>query len=422
MLQAITTYLTTYNRYMNLLGIPVVLGLAYLLSNNRRKINVRLVISALIMQVILAFVVIRTEIGRSTISFLADAANALYLSATDGITFLFGNLANPSGPWGFVFAFNVLPIIVFFGAFMALLFHFGIIQRAVSLVRIVIQPLFGTSGAETLCAISNSFLGQTEAPLLIRHYLDGMTKSELFVVMVSGMGTLSGAILLVYASMGVPVSHLLGASIMAIPATILLAKIMLPETGKPKTLASGTISMKSPSKNMLDAISTGTSDGLQLALNVGAMLIAFIALLALGDSIVVGLQNLFYWLFSFSVHPPVYHLKDIFAVLFLPFGYLLGFTGNEAWIASKLIGIKVIINEMVAYSQLVKEQVSPRALTLLTYVLCGFSNLSCIGIQIGGIGALVPSKRAWLSELGLRAVVAATLANFLSALVVGLIT
>ena len=211
---------------------------------------------------------------------IAEGINKLYLCADEGSQFFFGNLINPSGPWGFIFAFKVLPIIIFFGALMSLLFYLGVVQRCVAAISFIIRPLLGTSGAETLCTIANSFLGQTEAPLLIRNYLKNMTKSEILVVMVSGMGTISGAILMVFAAMGVPVVHLLTASVMAIPGTILIAKILYPETETPET-ARGATAAASPASNVLDAVSTGTTDGLYLALNVGAMLISFISVIAL---------------------------------------------------------------------------------------------------------------------------------------------
>lgn len=414
LITSLIEYLVEYNRYLNILGIFVILGIAWLFSHRRSAINMQTIGASFFLHFALAFFVLRTSLGIKIIGWVADAVGQLYGAAESGIQFVFGNLANASGPWGFIFAFKVLPIIIFFGAFMSLLFHWGIVQRAVGAINYGLQPLLGTSGAETLCAIANSFLGQTEAPLLIKHYIKDMTKSEIMLVMVSGMGSISGAILVVYAAIGVPVVHLLSASVMAVPATILIAKILYPETEQPATRAGAQVEVESSTQNILDAISTGASDGLQLALNVAAMLIAFIALIGLINSI----------LGFFCLHlgfASCITLQTIFGVLFAPFGWLLGLQGYEITAAGELIGIKVAVNEMVAYTQMVAMNLSPRAIALLTYALCGFSNFSCIGIQIGGIGALAPSKRAVLSELGFRAVLGGTLANLLSAMVVGLL-
>ncbi len=416
-------YLIEHNRYCNLLGIVVILCIAFLFSKNKRAISGRLIVHALLMQGILGFALLKTSIGQVVISSIAAGIEKLYQFADQGSAFLFGSLVDASQSWGFVFAFKVLPIIIFFGALMSLLFYVGIVQRCVGVISYVVRPLLGTSGAETLCAIANSFLGQTEAPLLVRHYLATMTKSELLVVMVSGMATISGAILAVFAAMGVPVVHLLTASVMAIPGSILIAKILLPETEKPITASGAQTVVESPARNMLDAISSGTSDGLQLALNVGAMLIAFISLIALLNASMEGLTALAnqYILSFFNVSLPLLNLNVIFSTLFAPFGYLLGLTGKEAEQAGQLLGFKISINELVAYGEMLKMNLSDRALTLITYALCGFSNFSCIGIQIGGIGALVPERRAWLSELGLYAVLGGALSNLLSAMIVGLL-
>jgi concentrative nucleoside transporter, CNT family len=407
------SYLLDAHRYMNILGIAVILLIAWLFSYDRRKINIKTIGSSFFLHFLIAFFVLKTTLGITLIGYVADAVGKLYLAADGGIQFLFGALARNDGPWGFVFAFKVLPIIIFFGAFMSLLFHWGIVQRAVGLVNYVLQPFLGTSGAETLCAIANSFLGQTEAPLLIRHYIKDMTKSEIMLVMVSGMGTISGAILVVYAAIGVPVVHLLSASVMAIPATIMIAKILYPETEHPKTMRGIAVESQVVTRNFLDAISMGASDGLMLALNVGAMLIAFIAL--------IGLINSILGFFCLSLGFGCFTLQSFFGVIFEPFGWLLGLTGYEAHAAGELIGIKVAVNEMVAYTTMVGMALSPRAVMILTYALCGFSNFSCIGIQIGGIGALAPEKRAVLSELGFRAVLGGALANLLSAMVASLL-
>lgn len=414
----VLSYFLEYNRYLNLVGIAVIIGIAVLCSRHKKKIQPRLIINALLMQLAIGFLALKTNAGKLVIQALSNGVKYLYQYADIGTKFLFGNLATGAGtPWGVVFAVQVLPMIVFFGAFMALLFYFGIVQRLVLLLGYVVRPLLGTTGSETLCAIANSFLGQTEAPLLIRNYLAQMTKSELLVVMVSGMGTISGSILAVYASFGAPIEHLLAASIMAIPATIMIAKILLPETQEAKAQQSD-IALETSSGNVFDAVSTGTSDGLQLALNVGAMLISFIALVAMINGCLGGLTTMINS--TLGINLPSLSLDSIFSWLFYPFAFLLGFTGNEAVQVGQLIGTKVAINEFVAYLKMVDMQLAPRVAALTTYALCGFSNFSCIGIQVGGIGALVPEKRKWLTELGLTAVLGGALSNLLTAMVAGL--
>lgn len=416
-------YLLEHNRYLNFVGIAVILLIAWAFSRNRSKVNPRLVVSALVLHFVIGYVMLKVRFGQIVVEGIAYGVSQLYQAADVGASFVFGGLANPTGAWGFIFAVKILPAIIFFGAFMALLFHFGIIQRAVSAISFLLRPLLGTTGAETLCAISNSFLGQTEAPLLIKEYLKDMTQSEFLLVMVSGMGTISGAILVVFAAMGVPITHLLAASVMGIPASILISKILLPETEKSAT-AQAEVSMERKTSNMFDAIFAGTSDGLSLALNVAAMLIAFLALLAIFNATLgygSDLLNMAFAYFGINIVLPSLSINLIFSYLFAPFGYLLGFTGHEALKAGELLGTKVAVNELVAYGQLVHSDMAPRTVSVITYALCGFSNFSCIGIQLGGIGALVPNKRQWLAKFGLTAVLGGALANLLSAMVASLL-
>jgi len=416
-------YFFEYNRYMNFLGIAVILLIAWLCSRKRDKVDFKLVFKALGLHFFIAAMMLKFSFGQVVVQAIADGVGLLYAAAGEGISFVFGALIDPAGPWKNLFFVNVLPVIVFLGAFMALLSHFGIVQRVVSAVSFLLRPVLGTTGAETLCPIANSFLGQTEAPLLVREYLKDMTKSEFLLVMVSGMGTISGSILVVFATMGVPITHLLAASVMGIPASILIAKILLPETQKSKTELAA-IKMERKTSNMFDAIFVGTSDGLQLALNVGAMLISFMALLALinfGLAYGSELFNMFLLKLGFSVQIPELSINFLFAYLFSPFGYLLGFSGAEALEAGQLLGTKVAVNEFLAYDNLVEANLSPRTTSVITYALCGFSNFSCIGIQLGGIGALVANKRKWLAEFGLTAVLGGALANLLSAMVASLL-
>jgi CNT family concentrative nucleoside transporter len=412
-------YFLEYNRYLNFIGIMIVLGIAYAFSNNRSRINLSTVGWAFAAQVLIAFFMLKTTIGQIIVGVCK-----IYLFADQGINFVFGNLANPQGSWGFIWGIKVLPIIIFFGALTSLLFHWGVIQWCVAIINRVLQPLLKTSGAETLVAVANSFLGPTEAPLLIRNYLKDLTKSELFVVMVSGMATISGSVLVVYAAWGVPAPHLLAASIMAVPAAIIFAKILVPETDEPKTMRGAEVVFERKSSNMFDAIAIGTMDGLSLALAVGAMLIAFVALFGMFNYILVGIScklNCMFVYFGYAAVLPELSIDLIFSYIFSPFSYLLGFTGSDALAAGHLLGKKVAINEMFAFGDMVRMGLSERTVGVLTYALCGFANFSVIGILIGGVGALAPERRGWLTELGLKALLAGSLANLLSAMIASLL-
>lgn len=407
---------------LNVVGIFSVLAIAWAFSARRHDINYILIGKGLLLHITIAAIMLKTTFGGWAMQQVADGIGHLYAAADKGIEFVFGSLSKAQEPWGFLFAFQVLPIIIFFAAVMNVLYYYGIIQRMMLVLYRLLRPLLGTSGAETLCAVSNSVLGQTEAPLLIKNYLRSMTRSEIMLVMVSGMGTISGALIAVYASMGVPVIHLLAASIMGVPATIVMAKLLYPETEESKTAYSISVSYDGSSSNILDAIAQGALEGLQLVLNVGAILIAFIALIDVINSMLAGGIGICNYILSNvgAASVTVITLQDIFSYVFAPVGWLMGVPQHEVYQIAQLIGMKLTINEMLAFSNLVDIELSERGLILATYALCGFSNFSCIGIQIGGIGALEPSKRSVLSELGMRAVLGGTLANFLSAFVVGL--
>jgi len=419
MFAAVFNYFVEHNRYLNILGIAFILFIAWLFSRKKSKINFRLVLGALFFHFLTGLLVLKFSWGKYLLEKVAFGVEKIYLCANEGLSFVFGALANESMPWGVIFAVKILPVIIFFGALMALLYHFRIIQFFVLAISYIIRPILGTSGAETLCAITNSFLGQTEAPLLVKNYLRDMTKSEFLLVMISGMATISGAILVVFYKMGVPIKHLLAASAMAIPASILISKILLPETEAPKTSTLSNIKFERDTSNMFDAIFVGTTDGLKLALNVGAMLISFLALIALINATLGGISYGINW--AFNLNLPEFSVNSILAYLFSPFAYLLGFVGDEALKAGELLGTKVAVNELFAYIGLVKAQLSERTTSILTYALCGFSNFSCIGIQIGGIGALVPNKKLWLTQLGLYAVLGGASANLLSAMMASLL-
>lgn len=413
------TYFLEYNRYLNIIGIIVIAIIAWLFSENRKAINMRLVLSALALHFVFALLMLRTSWGLQSMQYIADGAAKLYVFAEKGIDFMFGKLGDQSLPWGFVFAFKVLPVIIFVGALTGLLFHWGIIQRIVIGMNAIIRPILGASGVETISAIANSILGQTEAALFMSNYIHVMTRSELFVLMCSGMAAISISVLVIYTLIGIPGIHLLSASIMSIPASIFIAKILVPETEKSITVKNPHVNFEKKTSNSFDAISKGTMDGLQLALAVAAMLIAFLALIEMSDFLLTVLSTaLNSW---FSWHLPPLTIATIFSYIFAPFAYLLGLTGAELWEAGKLLGIKISANEMIAYSHLAKAAVSDRTFIILVYALCGFSNFSCIGIQIGMINALAPEKKHSVTQLGLYAVLASALANLLSAMIVGLI-
>lgn len=412
------SYLIEYNRYLNIIGIIVISLIAYAFSKNRKAINPRVVLSALALHFIFALVMLRTSWGQYIIGKIADSAQLLYLFADKGIEFMFGKLGDASLPWGFVFAFKVLPVIIFVGALTGLLFHWGVIQKLVSGLNYIIRPILGTSGIETMAAIANSILGQTEAALFIGNYLHVMTRSELFVLMTSGMAAISISVLVMYVMLGIPAIHLLTASVMSIPASIFIAKIILPETEKSNVAANEGIRFEKKTSNVFDAISKGTFDGLKLAVGVAAMLISFLALIAMGDYI---LAYISYLLNMMGLAIPELSFALILSYVFAPFAYLLGLTGQELWDAGKLLGIKVSVNELVAFTNLVKITLSPRTFIILVYALCGFSNFSCIGIQIGMIAALAPERRPVFTELGLHTVLASSLANLLSAMIVALL-
>jgi concentrative nucleoside transporter, CNT family len=409
-------WLVTNNHYMSFIGIAAILAFAYACSSQKKAVSPLFILKALGLQFLLAVIILKTAFGQKLFADIAHGVESLYQFADSGCRFVFGNLADASGPWAFVFAFKVLPIMIFFGALMGLLSHLGLVAMVVRFLAQAVRPIMGTSGAETLSVVGNSFLGQTEAPLLIKHYLAKMTDSEMMTVMVSGMAHLSGAILAVYGLMGVPVMHLLSASIMAIPGAILISKILIPETEKPETAGDRKVTIKRTSSNVLDAISTGTSDGLALALNVAAMLIAFISLMTLADALIFNASDLVLGYFGLEG----FHLNDIFAKLFYGVAYLLSIPMAECQTAGVLLGQKLVVNEFVAYSTMVKSALSDRSVAILTYALAGFSNFSCIGIQIGGIGALCAEKRQTLTRLGARALLGGTLANLLNAAIASL--
>jgi CNT family concentrative nucleoside transporter len=396
-------------RFQSGLGIVAILGLAYALSTDRKAISRRVVLWGLGLQWIFALIVLRWDRGRAAIEQTGDVVTKALNCALSGAATVFGEkLVAPDGPAGFVFAFRVLPTVIFIAALFAVLYHIGVMQWVVRGIAIVMEKLMGTSGAESLNVAASLFMGQTEAPLTIRPYLSKMTRSELLTVMTSGMAHVSGGVIPAYIFYGIAPRHLITAVIMTAPGTILLSKMLIPETGTPETRGGAKPDAEKPDANLLDAASRGTREGLGLALNIAAMLISFLGLIALinlaiGSAVAdLSLQKIFGWLLS-------------------PVAWLLGVAWHDCPTVGSLLGTRTVLNELIAYGDLGQAKIDPRSFTIATYALCGFANFSSIGIQLGGIGALAPERRVDLARLGFKALLAGTLANFLSACIAGIL-
>ena len=419
-------------RAQALVGLVVILGIAYLMSTNRRAIDVTTVAWGLGLQMVIAWFVLKREEGRVVFQAAGDGITKLLSFADVGSSFVFGPLGNKQawpkimttvlGPDGaqysMIFAFQVLPTIIFIAALFAILYYFGVMQVVVRAFAWAMRRVMKASGAESLNVAASIFMGQTEAPLTIRPYLPDMTQSELMTVMTSGMAHISGGIMAAYILFGIEAKHLLTAVIMTAPGTLMMAKMFVPETETPKTMGTVKLDVAKTDVNVIDAAGRGTSEGLHLALNVGAMLISFLALVALVNSI-LGLAGL--------------SMQQILGWAFSPVAWAMGVPWKDSQIIGNLLGTRMVLNEFVAYSQLgnyagqtalhaagpLFGQIDPKSFTIATFALCGFANFSSIGIQIGGIGALAPNRRHDLARLGLRAMLAGTLANFVTATLAG---
>lgn len=400
------------NIIWGIFGIFIVLGIAFLLSGKRKAINYRTVIGGLAIQLVFAFIVLEWEAGRAGLEWFTLRVQDVINYANEGISFLFGPLANGE-EFGVVFAFQVLTIIIFFSSLISVLYYIGVMQWFIKIIGGGLSKLLGTSKTESMSAAANIFVGQTEAPLVIRPYLDKMTKSELFAVMTGGLASVAGSVLVGYALLGVPLEYLLAASFMAAPAGLIMAKIMLPETEKPE-VAEFEMAKDDEAVNVIDAAARGASDGLKLALNVGAMLLAFIALIALVNGILGGIGGLFGF-GSLS-------LEGILGILFSPVAFAVGVPWSEAVTAGSFIGQKLVLNEFVAYSSFAPQmgQLSDKTVLVVSFALCGFANLSSMAILLGGLGGMAPSRRSDIARLGLRSVAAGMLASLLSAAIAGM--
>ncbi len=408
---------------MSLVGIVTLLAIAILLSDNRKSINLRTVGGAFAIQASLGAFVLYVPIGQEILGSISNTVASIISYANDGIGFLFGDLGRFKV--GFVFAINVLPVIIFFSSLIAVLYYLGIMQKVVAVLGGALQKALGTSRAESLSATGNIFVGQTEAPLLVRPYISRMTESELFAVMCGGLASVAGSVLAGYAGMGVELKYLIAASFMAAPGGLLMAKIIKPETETPDN-SEGDIDADAGDQpaNLVDAAASGAASGMKLAANVGAMLLAFIALIAMANGLVGWVGG---W-----VGMPELSIEQILGVVFSPLAFLIGVPWSEALTAGSFIGQKLIVNEFVAYMDFINyltpeaaaaagvQQLSAHTQAIITFALCGFANLSSIAILLGGLGVLAPNRRADIARMGLKAVAAGTLSNLMSATIAGL--
>ena len=412
----------------SLLGLVTMIALAWLMSSHKKSIPWRVIFGGLGLQFVFALLILKTAPGQLAFQYLGDFFQAIIDCTDAGSAFMFDIYPRPGEEaelpmqqtlWR-SFAFGVLPTIVLFSSLMAILYHWGIMQKIVGVLAIIMQKTLGTSGAETLSAAANIFVGQTEAPLVVRPYVNEMTLSELNVVMVGGFATIAGGVLAIFIRIGIDPSHLIAASVISAPAALLIAKVMQPEVETSKTAGEVKVAVESKSVNVLEAAAEGASTGMQLAINVAAMLIAFVALVAMVD---LGIG----WVGGLLGYEgeAAWNLNKIFGMLFAPFAWLMGIPPEECRTAGSLLGTKMVVNEVLAYFQLSDASsdgsLSARSVTILTYALCGFANFSSIGIQLGGIGGIAPDRRSDLAKLGFRAMLGGTLAAFMTACVAGIL-
>ncbi|ENR5393713.1 TPA: NupC/NupG family nucleoside CNT transporter [Providencia rettgeri] len=416
---------------MSIIGMAVLIAIAILFSSNRRAIRLRTVGGAFLIQLAIGAFVLYVPAGRSVLQGMSDAVSKVIGYGQDGMSFIFGGLVSDKmfelfGGGGFIFAFRVLPIIVFFSSLIAVLYYLGIMQLVIKILGGGLQKILGTSRTESLSATANIFVGQTEAPLVVRPYIATMTTSELFAIMCGGLASVAGSVLAGYAQMGVPMEYLIAASFMAAPGGLLFAKLMVPETEdvKDRVDATDLVAEDERPANIIDAAASGASSGMQLALNVGAMLLAFIALIALINGILGGIGGWFDY--------PQLSLELLLGWLFAPIAYLIGVPWSEATIAGSFIGQKIVVNEFVAFMNFGeymkadaevlaagKQVLSDHTKAIISFALCGFANLSSVAILLGGLGGMAPNRRGDVARLGMKAVMAGTLSNLMSATIAG---
>ena len=407
-------------RLISLLGLFVMMGLAWLMSSHKRRVSPRVVIGGLALQLVFAVLILKTDLGKDVFDWLGSLVKVLLDQVDKGTEFLFRGYVTGDNA---LVALKILPTIVFFSALMSMLYHFGIVQRVIRVVAFVMQRTLGTSGSESLSAAANIFVGQTEAPLVVRPYVETMTRSELMALMVGGFATVAGGVLAVYAgAFKIDPGHLITASVISAPAALLIAKILQPEVEESKTLGTVKVDIPRHSVNVVDAIARGTTDGVKLAINVGAMLLVFLALIALLNTMLAWTGGLFGY-----EEAAAWSLEKGLGWVFAPFAWVMGVESGECLRVGQLLGVKMAANEFIAYSNQhdmmgdEATQLSKRSEIIATYALCGFANFSSIGIQLGGIGPLAPSRQADLARIGLRAMLGGTLAAFMTACIAGML-
>jgi CNT family concentrative nucleoside transporter len=423
-------------RFSGLIGIVLILGLAFLVSNNRKAINYRLVLSGLGLQLVLALFILKTSIGQNIFAWIGNAIKRLLEMADKGGEFVFGGLMRPDllkpifgDQYSFLFMFKIMPTIIFVAVLVNIAYHIGIMQIIVSFFARIVHTLMRVSGSEALSNVASAFVGQVEAQIMIKPYISTMTMSELLASMSGSMACIAGGVMAVYISMGVPASYLLAASIMAAPAALVIAKIVWPETEESATKGAVKLEVKKTHANLLDAISHGASDGLKVSLNVIAMLIGFIALIALVNALLAKVGVLLFSsglsLEGVGIDLNQLSLNTIFGSVFSVFAWAMGVPSQDTFTVGSLMGTKMVINEFVAYSNLspmiAQQTLHPKSVLIVSFALCGFANFSSIAIQVGGIGELSPDRRRDLAKLGFRALFCGTLASYLSATIAGIL-
>jgi len=421
-------------RFTGVLGIVLIFGIAFLMSNNRKAINYRLVITGFAIQILLAVFILKVPLGKTIFAWLGAAVTKVLDFSQAGASFVFGPLVNRQymgKAFGagneFVFFFSIIPTIIFVAVLVSVAYYLGIMQRVVKFFAFIVYKLMGVSGAEALSNVASAFVGQVEAQIMIKPYLRGMTMSELLASMAGSMACIAGGVMAVYIALGVPAEYLIAASIMAAPAALVISKIVWPETEVSETKGKVSLEIKKTNANLVDAISHGAGDGLKVGLNVIAMLIGFIAIIALVDYLLgclgLGLGKMGLSLAFIGIDINHLSLNQILGSLFSVFAWAMGVPGKDVQTAGSLMGTKMVINEFVAYLDLakVKGTIDPKTLIITSFALCGFANFSSIAIQVGGIGELAPERRVDLAKLGVKALICGTLASYLSATIAGIL-
>ena len=427
------------DRFTGILGILLLLGIAYLMSNNRKKIDYKLVGWGLGLQLLFALFILKTKIGLPFFEFFDKLIKQLLAFSDKGGDFLFASFISGQVETPIInFAVRVLPTIIFFSALIAIFYHLGIMQFVIKIIAKVVQKTMGTSGSETLSVVGSIFVGQTEAPLLVRPYIKGMTKSELLTVMIGGFATVAGGVMAIYVAMlsDIPgiAGHLMAASIMSAPAAIVVAKIMYPETEESETKGTLSVNVEKTAGNAMEAMGDGATDGLKLAANIGAMLIAVVAMVAMVDGL-LGLISKFFLFCSYEIHPIIgaaiesvhtpLSLARILGFIFKPLAFCMGAPWTEASTLGTLLGEKIVLTELIAYKDLSEIRklgtLSDRTAIIATYALCGFANFASIGIQMGGIGGMAPSRKKEIAGIAMKAMIGGAIASWITASIAGIL-